>query len=142
MEDSARRREAPPRQAVSEYKSILKAIIDRRPSGLRGRLAEAMGKNRSFISQITNPAYDTPVPARHLDTIFRIGHVSGEERQVFLAAYQRAHPERLQATQQSGARRRITIELPDLGDEAMNRKLDKQVQDLAALLGQAFADRN
>ncbi len=142
MEDSAKRREAPPRQAVAEYKTILRAIIDRRPSGLRGRLAEAMGKNRSFISQITNPAYDTPVPARHLDTIFRIGHVSGEERQVFLEAYQRAHPERLQGTQQSGERRLVTIELPDLGDEAMNRKLDKQVQELAALLGQAFATRD
>ncbi len=142
MEDSVRRRDQPPRQAVAEYKTILRAIIDRRPSGLRGRLAEALGKNRSFISQITNPAYDTPVPARHLETIFRIGHVSTEERQDFLKAYERAHPDRLQAALPSGGFRRVTIELPDLGDETMNRKLEKQVQDLAALLGRAFTDRD
>ncbi len=142
MDDSARRREAPLRQAVADYKTILRAIIDRRPSGLRGRLAEAMGKNRSFISQITNPAYDTPIPARHLETIFRIGHVSAEERQVFLKAYARAHPDRLQGAERSRELRRVPVELPDLGDEARNRKLDKQVQELAALLGGLLSERD
>ncbi len=140
MEDSARRRETPQRQAVAAYKAILKTVIDRRPSGLRGRLAEAMGKNRSFISQITNPAYDTPIPARHLETIFRIGHVSPEERQRFLEAYERAHPDRLQGAEGSRRTRTVTLALPDLGDEALNRKLDKQLRELAAFLGGLLAE--
>ena len=36
----------------------------------------ALGKNRSFVSQITNPAYATPIPAQHLETIFEICHFS------------------------------------------------------------------
>ncbi len=142
IEESGKRRETPQRQAVADYKTILKTIIDRRPSGLRGRLAEAMGKNRSFISQIVNPVYDTPIPARHLDTIFRIGHVSAEERALFLEAYERAHPDRLQASDRGKATRKVTIELPDLGDEASNRKLDKQVRDLAAFLGGMLTDND
>jgi len=39
--------------AVAEYKRIFKEVLDSRPSGMRIRLAHAMGKNRSFVSQIT-----------------------------------------------------------------------------------------
>ena len=34
------------------------------------RLADALGKNRSFISQISNPIYATPIPAQHLSDHF------------------------------------------------------------------------
>ena len=53
-------------EAVQRYKTILQHVIDNRPSGTRQRLAGALGKNRSFISQITSPAYATPIPARHV----------------------------------------------------------------------------
>ena len=43
---------------------------DNRPSGTRQRLAGALGKNRSFVSQIANPAYPVPIPVQHLETIF------------------------------------------------------------------------
>ena len=36
----------------------------------------ALGKNRSFVSQITNPAYAMPIPAQHLEIIFEICHFS------------------------------------------------------------------
>ena len=52
---------------VAEYKAILKRVLDNRPSGTRQRLAKALGKNRSFISQIANPAY----PCRSLCSISR-----------------------------------------------------------------------
>ncbi len=39
------------------YKAILAQIIDDRPSGTRQRLAAALGKHRSFVTQITSPAY-------------------------------------------------------------------------------------
>ena len=45
-----------PQDAVSAYKRMLLGVIDRRPSGTRQRLATALAKNRSFVSQITNPA--------------------------------------------------------------------------------------
>ena len=52
--------------AVAAYKAVLKRIIDTRPSGTRHRLAIALGKNRSFISQIANPVYAVPIPVQHL----------------------------------------------------------------------------
>jgi len=79
--------------AIIAYKSILAQIIDNRPSGTRQRLATELGKHRSFVSQITNPIYPIPVPARHLETIFRICHLAPEERHAFMAAYEAARNE-------------------------------------------------
>ena len=80
---------------IAAYKAILRDVLDRRPSGMRQRLAEALGKNRSFITQIANPAYQTPIPAQHVHPIIQICHFSVQERDRFLEAYHRAHPRRL-----------------------------------------------
>src|SRR6185369_9819990 len=56
--------------AIIAYKNILAQIIENRPSGTRQRLATELGKHRSFVTQITSPIYATPLPARHLATIF------------------------------------------------------------------------
>ncbi|MEA2876627.1 MAG: hypothetical protein QOF14_1823, partial [Hyphomicrobiales bacterium] len=40
---------------VTSYKAILRRALDNRPSGTRLKLAAALGKNRSFVTQITNP---------------------------------------------------------------------------------------
>ncbi len=115
---------------VAAYKALLQAFIDRRPSGMRLKIAEAIGKNKSFVSQITNPAYPVPVPARHLDTIFRICHFSAEERQQFLAAYGAAHPngafDGKPARRRNDAGRQVVIDLPLLG----NPDLEDDVADL------------
>src|SRR5215470_12731857 len=79
-------------ELVAAYKRLLQEYIDRRPSGLRLKIARAIGKHRSFVSQITNPSYSIPVPARHLEAIFRICHLAPEERHAFMAAYEAAHP--------------------------------------------------
>ena len=50
-------------KTAAHYKTILRNTIDRRPSGTRQKIALALGKNKSFVSQITNPAYLSPVPA-------------------------------------------------------------------------------
>ena len=50
----------------------------------RGRLAMALGKHKSFVSQIANPAYAVPIPAGDLPIIFEICHLSAQERQGFL----------------------------------------------------------
>ena len=70
--------------AVADYKKILSDVIDRRPSGTRQRLAAALGKNRSFVSQIANAAYSTPIPVQHLDLVFEICLFPAGDRKAFL----------------------------------------------------------
>ena len=125
-------------EPVAAYKSILQAVIDNRPSGTRQRLAAALGKNRSFVSQITNPAYATPVPAQHLETIFAICHFSPAEREAFLHAYRRAHPGRLEVVQQERPLRHIVVEFPDFGDAQRNRAADELFAELAKRLAKAM----
>ena len=47
--------------SVRVYKQLLRSILNQRPSGTRLRLAEKLGKNRSFVSQFSNPFYKTPI---------------------------------------------------------------------------------
>ena len=115
--------------AVARYKTVLQKIIDNRPSGTRQRLAGALGKNRGFVSQIANPAYATPIPARHLETIFEICHFSPDDRMNFLEAYARAHPRRLSSAAHVRRLRPHTVYLPDLGDDARNHELDRMLAD-------------
>ncbi|MFN4140695.1 hypothetical protein [Aestuariivirga sp.] len=107
--------------AVSAYKRMLSAILDMRPSGTRQRLAGALAKNRSFVSQITNPAYPTPIPATHLEQIFEVCHFSAAERKDFLTLYATAHPKKRLAEPARNAT--FSVELPDLGSVARNRRL-------------------
>src|SRR5260221_5427312 len=92
--------------AVAAYKAVLKRIIDTRPSGTRHRLAIALGKNRSFISQIANPVYAVPIPVQHIETIFEICHFTAADRRDFLAAYAQAHPRRHEPGQKSTTTRK------------------------------------
>jgi hypothetical protein len=109
--------------ALFEYKRQLAGVLDRRPSGTRQRLASALGKNRSFISQISSDAYATPIPASHVDTIFEICHFSPAERRRFVEAYRRAHPRRHAGTQDGHRLKAHTVYLPDMGDDAGNERL-------------------
>ncbi|WP_374650643.1 hypothetical protein [Dongia sp.] len=117
--------------AMAEYKGILQRLLDNRPSGTRQRLAHALGKNRSFITQITNPSYAVPIPAPHIETIFEIAHFPPQERQAFLDAYDRAHPGRLQRAQSGRRIRTATLHVPDLGNEERNQRLDHMLSELA-----------
>lgn len=127
--------ERPPQDAVAAYKRMLAAIIEKRPSGTRQRLASALAKNRSFVSQITNPAYATPIPASHLGQIFEICHFSAGERREFTRLYARAHPKKMLA---AAPRATAAVHLPDLGDAERNRKLhglvSAFVRDIARLI--------
>lgn len=121
---------------VALYKRLLGEVLDRRPSGTRQRLAAALGKNRSFISQISNPIYPVPVPAQHLPVIFDVCHFSAAEKQSFLAAYRSAHPRRMHAVAPASAGRRIAIDLPDLGNADRNRALDELMEEMARRVAQ------
>jgi hypothetical protein len=126
--------------AIAAYKTILRDCIDRRPAGLRARIADALGKHKSFVSQLTNPIYPMPVPARHIETIFEICHFSAEERRSFLKAYGRAHPDKTpEAAADNGppvGRRTITLEIPELGDPRKQRKLEAFLRELVERLGE------
>lgn len=126
---------------IISYKTILAQIIDNRPSGTRQRLAAALGKHRSFVTQITSPAYSTPLPARHLATIFRVCHFSPVEQARFVEAYHAAHPGKLPEFGISEGLRSLSLMVPDLGDDKKNRLLDEAVTDfvqkIATLLGNA-----
>jgi hypothetical protein len=127
-------------EAVARYKTILQRVMDNRPSGTRQRLAGALGKNRSFISQITNPSYATPIPARPVETIFEICHFSPDDRAQFLEAYAAAHPRRLSVERAERRVRAHTIYLPDLGDDARNHELDRTVGEFVQRLTRLIED--
>lgn len=125
---------------VAAYKKVLQEILDSRPSGMRQRLAEALGKNRSFISQIANPAYTVPIPVQHVERIFEICHCSPRERERFLKAYRDAHPRRLQLLHPHEREHRITLTLPDLGDKRRNRQLEAVVTEFVDKIARILRD--
>ena len=144
--DGASRAEAQPKEAkaaavgtetgVAAYKAILQRVLDKRPSGTRLRLAGALGKNRSFVSQITNPAYPVPIPARHVETILEECSLSPAEREMFLKAYGEAHPGRRGLVAGRRQTRTLALTVPDLGDARRNRAFDRLVSELAERLAQ------
>ncbi len=121
-------------EAVAAYKAILQRVLENRPSGTRGRLAQALGKNRSFVSHITSPTYPTPIPPQHIETIFEVCHFSPEDRRLFLEAYARAHPRRVPSLKEARRLRPHVIYLPDLGDAEKNQDLDRLVGDFVQRL--------
>lgn len=127
-------------EAVPGYKRVLQRVLDNRPSGTRQRLAAALGKNRSFVSQIANPSYPTPIPAQHIETIFEVCHFSQEDRRTFLADYSRAHRQRLKLVAGAKRLRTIAVAVPDLGDARRNKAIDDMVADFARKLARMVED--
>lgn len=117
---------------VAHYKALLRSFIDRRPSGLRGRVARALGKHKSFVTQITSPAYAAPIPATDVRIILDTCHLSREERAEFLAAYRQAHPGRGERI--AGATRpkmELRIALPSFRNPATARHVEALIVDFA-----------
>jgi len=128
-------KEAPTRavadpSAVADYKRILQQVLENRPAGTRLRLAEALGKNRSFISQIANPSYSVPIPAAHIELIFETCHFLATEKAQFIAAYRRAHPHRVPGNSGEKRWREIVLRLPDLHDRDKNKQLDELMKEM------------
>lgn len=118
-------------EAIRAYKQILSRVVDKRPSGTRQRLADALGKHRSFVTQITSATYATPLPAPHLPIVFSVCHFSPAEQQEFLAAYRTAHPGRLAKPVTGKRLRHLSIMVPDMGDEEKNRIFDQAIVEFA-----------
>jgi hypothetical protein len=109
---------------VAVYKRLLQEVLDKRPSGTRQRLADALKRNRSFITQIANPSYAIPIPARHVAAIFEICHFSPTERTAFMEAYHKAHPRSLVAVSDRTRGRHVHLVLPDFGSDDQNKAFD------------------
>ena len=116
---------------VAAYKRLLRAYLDRRPSGTRQRLAVALGTHKSFISQITNPAYRVPLPAQHVARIMAICRFSPEERDTFVAAWRAAHPDQPPGAEPSGFDGVVRIEVPEFGDPERRREVAELIRDMA-----------
>jgi hypothetical protein len=121
-------------EAIADYKLLLSRVLETRPSGARQRLADALGKHRSFVTQITSPSYATPIPQKHLATIFAVCHFSPAERDAFMAAYQRAHRGKLDIGELTQRTRHLTLLVPDLGDK-QNAAFDKAVGEFITRMG-------
>jgi hypothetical protein len=122
-------------EAVATYKRILRTYVDRRPSGTRQKIALALGKHKSFVSQITNPAYASPVPAPHLDAIFEICHFSPEERKTFLGAYRAAHPRQGEGAPGGPTTDEaydLRIRVPVLADARLQKELEATIRQTAS----------
>jgi hypothetical protein len=115
--------------AIRAYKNVLSDVIEQRPSGTRQRLADALGKHRSFVTQITSPTYSTPIPSKHLPAIFSVCHFSKQDRDAFLAAYRVAHPGKASEDGEMRRTRHISLTVPDLGDARQNAALDRAINE-------------
>jgi hypothetical protein len=114
---------------IRAYKTILKEAVEARPSGMRLRIADLIGKNKSFVSQITNPNYKTPLPEKYVEAILDAVHLTPRERTQFLDVYRRAHP-RTRAPEvdpQPEETRILRIELPRLESAQLEAKVDQLV---------------
>ncbi|MGD0105625.1 MAG: hypothetical protein ABSC06_16510 [Rhodopila sp.] len=125
---------------VADYKRILQRVLENRPSGTRQRLATALGTNRSFVTQMTNPAYAMPIPLQHLDSIFEVCHFSHSDRAAFNDAYGRAHPDRQDNCYAGMKTRTITVAVSDLGDAQKNRALDEIIAKFARQISRFAED--
>ena len=129
MAKSEQRPPADAEEAIRAYKTVLSSVIEQRPSGTRQRLADALGKHRSFVTQITSPAYSTPIPSRHVQLIFSVCHFGPQERDAFLAAYETAHPGKVEAGGGIRRMRHLSLNVPDLGDARQNSALDRAINE-------------
>ena len=127
--------EASKEELVARYKAVLRDIIERRPSGTRLKIAKALGTHKSFVSQVTNPAYPIPLPAAHVEPIFALCHFSEEERTRFLAAYRAAHPVQSAQIGAAGeaapAPKVLRIEIPAYRDPARQKEVERTIADFA-----------
>jgi hypothetical protein len=118
---------------IADYKTLLRKLLDRRPSGTRQKLAEAFGTHKSFISQIVNPAYRVPLPAQHIPALFKVCHFSPEEQRAFMDIYARAHPGQYGAIEELAALEEgvLRIPLPAFADAELRREVEHLIRDFA-----------
>lgn len=147
--EARRARETGPREfelfddlmPVRRYKLLLQTFLKRRGSGSRQVIAEALGNTRSFVTQITSPAYDLAIPAQHVLRIVELARLDPDERRMFLDAYIEAHPERgpeILGPAAAEGGRILQIEVPALSNAAAQRHLEQAIRRVAEEIAATF----
>ena len=140
-----RTREAGPRDfelfddllPVRRYKLLLQTFLKRRGAGSRQAIAEALGNTRSFVTQITSPAYDLAIPAQHVRRIVELARLEPDEKRMFLDAYVEAHPERAAEVLGPVAGQgslSVTVEVPSLASEVAQSHLEEAIRRVASAI--------
>ncbi|MBD3848158.1 hypothetical protein IED13_20865 [Bosea sp. SSUT16] len=124
---------------VRRYKLLLQTFLKRRGPGARQTIAESLGHTRSFVTQITSPAYDLAIPASQVRAILKLAELTSEEERIFLDAYVDAHPERA-AEVYAASQHALTIALPDLGDPSAQARLEELIRRIAEAAIDSFVD--
>lgn len=127
-------------ELISSYKSVLRGYLDQRPSGVRQKIAQVLGTHKSFVSLITNPSDATPIPARHLEAIMDVCHLSTAEKKHFLVAYNLAHPEQAAPPRTHLHFKTLHIQVPVLKNHEKQEALELLIQDTVRRLYNLFAD--
>lgn len=127
---------------VRRYKLMLQTFLKRRGAGVRQAIAEALGNTRSFVTQITSPAYDIAIPAQYVRTIVRVSGLEANEERMFLDAYLEAHPDRVDDVmgRDAGPSRTLTLSLPQMPTEAAQRRLETLVETMARDIAAAMLE--
>jgi len=121
---------------VAAYKSMLRELINQRPSGTRLRIAKALGTHKSFVSQITNPSLRVPLPGQHIDTLFKICHFSPTEQRDFLVLYKKAHPDQDVSFKDMEREDQdvIRIVIPPFEDSRKRKEVEEMILEFSARL--------
>lgn len=129
---------------VRRYKLLLQTFLKRRGAGKRQAIADALGHTRSFVTQITSPAYDLAIPAQHVRRIVALAGLEPHEERMFLEAYLEAHPERaaevLGSAAGSDGTRTLTLEVPVLRSAAAQHRMESLITRLAADIAAAMVE--
>ena len=129
------------RLPVRRYKLLLQAFLKRRGPGGRQAIAETLGYTRSFVTQITSPAYDLAIPPQHVRTIVALAELQPDEERAFLDAYIAAHPERAsEVLGRPAGGRTLTVSVPVLSSPRAQQRLEQMIERFAADLGAAMAE--
>ena len=132
------------RLPVRRYKMLLQAFLKRRGPGTRQAIAETLGYTRSFVTQLTSPAYDLAIPPQHVRTIVGLAELQPEEERAFLDAYIAAHPERasevLGRPAGKAGGRTLTVTVPLLSSPRAQQRLEKMIERFAIDLGAAMLE--
>lgn len=115
------------------YKTFLRDLLEKRPSGTRGKLAAAFGTHPSFVSQIINPTLKVPLPAQHIPTLFQVCHLTPEEQGHFLSLYKLAHPAQANSIEELAESEKnvVKILLPNYSDPVVKARVIQMIRDFA-----------
>ncbi len=119
---------------VKEYKEILRDCLATKPSGLKKRIANAIGSNSSFVSQITNPNYRVPIPSHTVHKIMDTCHFTAAERTAFVKAYLLAHPDQSELITErtvSAGNHMFSIDLSRINDATARNIIKQALKDQA-----------